>query len=30
MPQAITEVDVLQQYIDGVMARAGHHAKQCG
>lgn len=26
MPQAIASVDVLQQYIQGVMARAEHHA----
>jgi hypothetical protein len=26
MPQVITDVDVLQEYISGVMKRAGHHA----
>jgi hypothetical protein len=26
MPQTIASVDVLQQYIQGVMARAEHHA----
>jgi hypothetical protein len=26
MPQVITAVDVLQKYIEGVLARAGHHA----
>jgi hypothetical protein len=26
MPQTIASVDVLQQYIQGVMARAKHHA----
>lgn len=26
MPLTVTEVDELQQYISGVMERAGHHA----
>jgi hypothetical protein len=26
MPQAVTNVDILQQYIQGVMERAEHHA----
>jgi hypothetical protein len=26
MPQAVTNVDILQQYIRGVMERAEHHA----
>ena len=26
MPQTIIDVDILQEYIDGVMARAEHHA----
>ena len=30
MPQAVTTVDVFQQYIRGVMDRAEHHAKNIG
>lgn len=28
MPREVNEVDVLQQYIGGVMGRAEHHAKE--
>ena len=28
MPRRITDVDVLQQYLSGVMDRAEHHAQQ--
>ncbi|MEW6347108.1 MAG: hypothetical protein RXR20_05765 [Paraburkholderia sp.] len=27
MATAVTEVEILRQYIDGVMARADHHAR---
>ena len=28
MPLPVTEIEVLREYLDGVMGRAGHHAKE--
>jgi hypothetical protein len=28
MPQAIAELVKLQQYVEGVIGRAGHHARE--
>jgi hypothetical protein len=30
MPRTITEIDVLRQYLSGVLDRAGHHALNVG